>query len=86
MIATGFLLGFSEGLAYGRLIEHQASTKMLACLNGGVNGAQVRAVMDKDIRDHPETWNSPMLMKLAQALEAICPVAASNAAATKSKK
>ncbi len=69
-----YILGFKDGGYVGAVIASDpASTdNIIKCLEHSLSGAQLKAVLEKNLADHPETRNRHLVVLTMEALTSIC--------------
>jgi hypothetical protein len=69
-----YVMGLMDGLFLSPLFgaSENAMQEIKDCLSG-MNNVQLRAMLDKHIRDHPEQWHYPSGVLFYQVLLQTCP-------------
>ena len=71
---TGYAMGFVNGLMASIILGAQDDKlKQLEKCTHEMQAAQVAAIIEKYIKEHPETWHYPLTVESWKAFARICP-------------
>ncbi|MBW8312570.1 MAG: hypothetical protein K0M64_11120 [Rhizobium sp.] len=74
---TTFAMGAVDGMLVAPLLGAADIEWLNACVVG-MTGSQVEAMVTKEVRDHPASWNSGVLTAIFRAFNTGCPGSPAN--------
>lgn len=69
---NGYLYGFVDGVMISPLLGAPERPWMDRCIHSGFNFPQLKAIVDKFMRDHPERWDEDMSSLTFSAVAEAC--------------
>ena len=68
-----YVMGVLDGLMAGQLIDTDDDLNWLSGCISGMTNEQVRAIVEKYLKAHPEEWHQNMNVLVVRALMNVCP-------------
>jgi len=66
-------MGVIDGLMAGQIINTDDDLNWLSGCISGMSNEQIRAIVDKYLKSHPEEWHEDMNLLVIQAPLKVCP-------------
>jgi hypothetical protein len=73
---AGVVEGWTQGWVSEKQLHPQGGTltKLVDCISDGMTTAQINALVEKFMKEHPEHWNMPMSVIVFLSMAKVCGV------------